>query len=259
MRKAALLLLVGGLLIALIGCAAPAAILTSTPVPAVATATPSPTMVAETATLEPEATVTPAPQPLATDTPTLQPAATDTPTPQPVVTMRALLIIAPQDFQPREYGEPRRILEEAGYTVVVASTTLEEAVSMPPEQLRVKPDVTIGEVVVADYDAIVFVGGGGSSVYWDDPVAHRIAQEAVVQQKVLAAICIAPVTLARAGVLQGKRATVFPSSDVVTMVRAGGATCTGEEAVVRDGLIITGNGPEAAAEFGQTILAALQE
>jgi protease I len=173
--------------------------------------------------------------------------------------MRVLLIIAPQDFQPQEYGEPRRILEEAGYTVVVASTTLEEAVSMPPERLRVKPDVTIGEVVVADYDAIIFVGGGGSSVYWDDPVAHRIAQEAVAQQKVLAAICIAPVTLARAGVLQGKRATVFPSGDVVAMVQASGAACTGEEAVVRDGLIITGNGPGAATEFGQTVLAALQD
>jgi len=172
--------------------------------------------------------------------------------------MRVLLIIAPQDFQPQEYGEPRRILEEAGYTVVVASTTLDEAVSMPPEQLRVKPDVTIGEVVVADYDAIVFVGGGGSSVYWDDPVAHRIAQEVVAQQKVLAAICIAPVTLARAGVLQGKQATAFPSTDTVAMVQAGGAACTGEETVVRDGLIVTGNGPGAAAEFGQTILAVLQ-
>ena len=34
---------------------------------------------------------------------------------------------------------------------------------------------------------------------WDDPGAHRIAQEVVAQGKVLAAICIAPVTLARAG------------------------------------------------------------
>ena len=248
MRKAALLLLAGGLVTALIGCAAPSTTPTSTPVPVAATAIPKPEPAVEVATLEPEATVTPTPQPLATDTPT----------PQPVTTMRVLLIIAPQDFQPQEYGEPRRILEEAGYTVVVASTTLDEAVSMPPEQLRVKPDVTIGEVVVADYDAIVFVGGGGSSVYWDDPVAHRIAQEVVAQQKVLAAICIAPVTLARAGVLQGKQATAFPSTDTVAMVQAGGAACTGEETVVRDGLIVTGNGPGAAAEFGQTILAVLQ-
>lgn len=247
MRKGVILLLAAGLVAALIGCAAPAAAPTSTPVPATATAIPSPEAVAETPTPEPETTPS-MPQPLVTDTPT----------PQPVATMQVLLIIAPRNFQPREYGETRRILEEAGYTAVVASTTLEEAVSMPPEEIRVKPDVTLGEVVVADYDAIIFVGGGGASVYWDDPVAHRIAQEAVTQEKVLAAICIAPVTLARAGVLQGKRATVFPSGDVVAMVQAGEATRTGEEAVVRDGLIVTGNGPGATTEFAETILAALQ-
>lgn len=172
--------------------------------------------------------------------------------------MRVLLIIAPQDFQPWEYSETRRVLEEAGYTAVVASTTLEEAVSMAPDQLKVQPDLTIGDVTVADYDAIIFIGGSGSPVYWDEPTAHRIAQEAVAQEKVLAAICLAPVTLAKAGVLDGKQATVFPSPDAIAMVQEGQATCTGEESVVRDGLIITGNGPEAATEFGETIVAVLQ-
>jgi len=250
MRKTTLLLLVAGLIIALTGCPAPAATPTSTPVPATATATPKPV-----ATEPPTPAPTDTPQPVAADTPT--PAPTDTP--QPVATMKVLLIIAPQDFQPQEYSETRRVLEEAGYTAVVASTTLEEAVSMAPEKLRVKPDLTIGDVIVTDYDAIIFIGGGGASVYWDDPVAHRIAQEAIAQGKVLAAICIAPVTLARAGVLQGKHATVFPADKVVAMVQDGEATCTGEESVVRDGLIVTGNGPGAATEFGQTILAALQE
>ena len=250
MRKTTLLLLVAGLIIALTGCPAPAATPTSTPVPATATATPKPV-----ATEPPTPAPTDTPQPVAADTPT--PAPTDTP--QPVATMKVLLIIAPQDFQPQEYSETRRVLEEAGYTAVVASTTLEEAVSMAPEKLRVKPDLTIGDVIVTDYDAIIFIGGGGASVYWDDPVAHRIAQEAIAQGKVLAAICIAPVTLARAGVLQGKHATVFPADKVVAMVQDGEATCTGEESVVRDGLIVTGNGPGAATEFGQTILAALRE
>jgi len=260
MRKVTLLLLVTGLAVVLIGCPSPTAAPTSTPIPAAATDTPVPEPAVETATPEPVATDTPVPAP--TDTP--QPVATDTPvpaptdTPQPAVTMQVLLIIAPQNFQPQEYGDTRRVLEEGGYTAVVASTTLEEAVSMPPARTPVKPDVMIGDVVVADYDAIIFIGGSGASVYWDDPIAHRIAQEAVAQEKVLAAICIAPATLAKAGVLQGKQATVFPAPDVVAMVQEGGATCTGEEPVVRDGLIVTGNGPGAATEFGETILAVIQ-
>ncbi|MDY7041331.1 MAG: DJ-1/PfpI family protein [Chloroflexota bacterium] len=255
MKKTTLSLLILVLVVALVGCSTPTAAPTNTPAPPAATNTPVPEVA--TATPTPEAVATETPVPAPTNTP--QPEATETPVPEPVATMQVLLIIAPQDFQPHEYGEPRRILEEAGYTAVVASTTLDEAVTMLPEEFKVKPDVTIGDVVVADYDAIIFVGGGGSSVYWDDPIAHRIAQEAVAQEKVLAAICIAPVTLARAGVLDGKQATVFPADDPLAMVQEGGAACTGEDSVVRDGLIITGNGPEAATEFGETILAALQE
>lgn len=68
------------------------------------------------------------------------------------------------------------------------------------------------------------------------------------------AICIAPVTLANAGILEGKRTTAFPS--VESDLKARGANYTGNP-VERDGKIITGSGPEAATEFGKTIVAAL--
>ena len=72
----------------------------------------------------------------------------------------------------------------------------------------------------------------------------------------LAPICIAPVTLARAGVLQGRQATVFESAN--GEVEAGGATCTGES-VVCVGLIITGTALAPARQFGETIAATLDE
>jgi len=92
--------------------------------------------------------------------------------------------------------------------------------------------------------------------YWDDPVAHAVAQEAVAQGKVLAAICIAPTTLAKAGVLQGKKATVFSSE--AEELKACGANYTGTS-VERDGLIITADGPKAAVEFAEEITRALGE
>ena len=114
----------------------------------------------------------------------------------------------------------------------------------------VKVDKTIDQLKVEDYDAIVFVGGVGSSEYWDNPVTHKIAQEAVKQNKVLAAICIAPVTLAKAGVLKDKNATVYSSES--GQLKKYNANYTAKDVEV-DGNIVTAAGPHAAKQFGETI------
>ncbi len=220
----------------LAACAPPPA---PTPVP------PTPTPVPATPTPVPP---TPTPVP---PTPTPAP-----PTPTPTV-KRVVLIIAHENFQDHEYAEPRSVFEAKGFEVVVASSSLETATGM--EGAQVQPDILVSEIKVGDYDAIVFIGGiGVEEEYWDNPEAHRVAREAVAQGKVLAAICIAPVILARAGVLEGKRATVFPYPDGINALEAGGATYTGKE-VERDGLIITAFGPPASRQFGETIAAALEE
>jgi protease I len=161
------------------------------------------------------------------------------------------LFVIYKQFEESEYGEPRTILEDAGVIVTVASSSLGTVTGH--SGMRVKPDIMLSEVHAADYDAIVFVGGYGYDI--NNPESYRVAQEAAAEGKVLAAICVAPITLAKAGVLKGKRATAsLPGS----MLEAEGATYTGTT-VERDGLIITANGPAAARLFGQTIAAALEE
>ncbi len=80
--------------------------------------------------------------------------------------------------------------------------------------------------------------------------AHRLATRAANGSGLLSAICIAPSILAHAGLLSGVRATAFPSQEAD--LTAHGAVWTGASVEV-DGRIVTGNGPEAAIEFGQTI------
>jgi len=75
----------------------------------------------------------------------------------------------------------------------------------------VKPDILIKDVNVKTFDAVVFVGGPGAEEYFHNPVALKIAQEAYKEGKVVGAICIAPRILAEAGILKGKKATVFHS------------------------------------------------
>jgi protease I len=159
------------------------------------------------------------------------------------------LVIAEKMFRDEEYQIPKRILEAAGVSVLTVSTTLNETVGKLG--LKVKPDQLLAELTVAQADALLFIGGGGSSQYFDDPTAHRIARAYARKGKLVGAICIAPVILAKAGLLNGKKATVFPDGQAV--LEQNGACYTGNPVEV-DGLIITGNGPEAAAEFGNQVV-----
>ena len=162
---------------------------------------------------------------------------------------KILMVIAKNKFRDEEYVEPRKALEREGAIITVASSSGEMSTGMLG--LKVKPDLLIGDVKEEDYDGIVFVGGGGASEYFNDPAAHRLARGFFDHGKLTSAICIAPATLANAGVLQGKKATSFPSSEEA--LRAQGAVVTKQD-VVTDGVIVTGVGPGAAKKFGEKLV-----
>ncbi|MDI6884659.1 MAG: DJ-1/PfpI family protein [Hadesarchaea archaeon] len=167
---------------------------------------------------------------------------------------KALLIIAPENFRDEELLHTKEELERAGAETTIASSKTGEARGMLGA--RVTPDIKLDQVKVDDYDVVVFVGGSGSAVYFNDKRAISIAREAFSKGKKVCAICIAPVILANAGVLKGKRATAFPD-DSVPKIKSKGATYTGKP-VEADGNVITADGPASAREFGRTIAKALK-
>jgi protease I len=162
------------------------------------------------------------------------------------------MVIAKEKFRDEEYAAPREALEKVGASVIVASSSLAVAEGMLG--MKVKPDVLIGSVKEEDYDGIVFVGGGGAKEYFDSPVAHKLAQSFFSRGKLTSAICIAPATLANAGVLKGKKAVAYPSSEPI--LKAKGSVLS-KEVVVVDGNIVTAVGPEAAKQFGQKLVEVL--
>jgi len=164
------------------------------------------------------------------------------------------MIIAHQNFRDEELLKPREILQQAGAEIIIASSSL--APARGALGATVKPDLLLKDVNPADYAAVVFVGGPGAKEYWEDQKAHEIARLALDKDRILAAICIAPVTLANAGVLKGKKATVWPSE--APRLKAAGAIYTAQH-VETDGPIITADGPESAAQFGRALLKALAE
>ena len=165
---------------------------------------------------------------------------------------KVAMIIASKNFRDEEFEEPYNLLKQSGAEVAIASSSKEKSKGMLGKV--VAPDKLVVDVKADEYDCILFVGGSGASEYFENAAAHAIAKAAVEKGKLLCAICIAPATLANAGVLKGRKATCFPS--VASVLTKGGASYT-KQPVVRDGLIVTASGPEAAKEFAKTVADAL--
>ncbi len=169
-------------------------------------------------------------------------------------TKSALLVIASHNFRDEEYEAVRERLEKQGYQVRVASTVKERAGGLAG--LEVDPDLLIDEVNPDDFQVIVFIGGSGACQYWHDAVAHDIARRAARNGRVLGALSHAPVVLAVAGVLRGRKATGHAS--IYEKVSTEHGEFTGNR-VEREGNVITGEGGRRVGEFADALLQALQE
>lgn len=141
--------------------------------------------------------------------------------------------------------------QDAGYTVTMASNApevvevCEDTVRDAQPEKNIPVDIALAQVRVADYDAVLFIGGLGCQDQWHDEEAHRIAREAIEQGKVVGAAGCASTILAHAGLLQGKTATVCSGDppvkhgqDYCAVLQSQGAVCS-KALIVRDGLIVT--------------------
>jgi len=186
------------------------------------------------------------------------------------------IIVAFKDFRDEEYFVPKEILEGAGAEVKTASNSEsaksadeggEEDLSSSTKMGRalgadggeVEVDLLVSDLNPAYFDAVVFIGGPGCLANLDNENSYKVAKETVSKGKVIAAICVSPIILAKAGVLEDKKATVWSSAldrGPVAILKENGAIYQ-DKTVVTDGKIITGNGPEASKEFGEAILKVL--
>lgn len=152
-------------------------------------------------------------------------------------------------WRDEEYLEPKIVLEDA--RILVKTASVDCGPTFSKSGMRAIAEETLADADPDEYEAVIFVGGPGSSVFFDDPAAHKFARAMYEAGKVVAAICIAPTTLANAGLLEGKVATAFASQEDALVAR--GATYTGNPVEVA-GRIVTANGPEAATAFGEAVL-----
>lgn len=103
------------------------------------------------------------------------------------------------------------------------------------------------------YDVVILPGGQpGINNLKNNSNVIDIVKNMYENEKVVAAICAAPIVLEAAGIIKGKRITSYPNvlKNICDVIYTG-------DMVTRDGNIITGRGPGAAADFAYLILETL--
>lgn len=168
---------------------------------------------------------------------------------------KILFVVAHEGFQPIEYHDPKKIVEEAGFTVITASDKSGAATDKDGGKTPV--DLTLSHVKIKDYDGIFFIGGPGALEHLDNKESYRIIKEAAQKHLPLGAICISTRILAKAGALTRKRATGWNGdNELEKFYEMYDVVYLPEPVVVADN-IITATGPSAAKTFGQEIISLL--
>jgi len=161
------------------------------------------------------------------------------------------------------------ILRRAGVEVVVAATAPGPVIGR--SGIRVQPDAELDDALAGPPFDLLFLPGGmpGSTTLRDDPRIISALRRVHGDGGLVAAICAAPIALARAGLLAGREATCHPGmsaelpaaarnaarvvvSDRVVTSRAAGTAMALAFELVR--LLC---GAPAAAEVNTGVLAAL--
>lgn len=119
--------------------------------------------------------------------------------------------------------------------------------------IEMTADKIVEDVKASDYDAVYSSGGlPGAEHIRDKKEVIEIIKEMNEDGKIVSALCAAPIVLDRAGVLEGKDYTCYPSFE--EQIETGNFK---EDIVVKDGNIITGRGPAIAAELAYTLIGEL--
>ena len=145
------------------------------------------------------------------------------------------------------------LLRRAGAEVILAAVGRSREI-VSSHGVAIRADALAEEADAAGQDLLVLPGGWPGTKHLEECLAVQAAiRDFAEKGKPIAAICAAPSILGRLGLLQGRRATAFPSF----REQLAGAILT-EGDVVRDGSFLTSPGLGAAIPFALALVETLE-
>lgn len=174
------------------------------------------------------------------------------PAPRPPRQADAVIVFVPQRLFREEVLEVVRTrLLRSGHDILIAAPDTIIAVGM--DHTIIRPDIRLRDVDPDIALGLVLIGGSGVVRHWADTILHSVCRRFVERGRPVAAIGLANICLARAGVLEGRAATVFPDRDAIAELDRAGAGYRPDRVVV-DGPVITGLDAEAARPFSLALV-----
>ena len=158
--------------------------------------------------------------------------------------MSTAVVILADGFEEIEAVTQIDVLRRAGVDVTVVGLTAGPVTGAHGVELGT--DATLADLGF-EPDVVVLPGGmPGSENLGNDPDVVELLRKQHAAGRKIAAICAAPAFApVKAGVLDGKRATCYPSFES----RFEATTTAVEDRVVVDGTVTTSRGPGTALEF----------
>jgi protease I len=169
---------------------------------------------------------------------------------------KRIAILAEEDFEDSELIEPLRATKNAGAKVVIVGSGSKESYKGKRGRVVVRVEATAESVRAEDFDAIIVPGGYAPDKMRLHQSMVNLVKEAHELGKVVAATCHGPQLLIAAGIVRGRRVTSWPS--IAVDLRNAGADWV-DEAVVRDGNLITSRKPADLPRFNKAIIEALRD
>ena len=162
---------------------------------------------------------------------------------------KVLFVIANNGFQDYEFATPYEYMLKNEIAITIAAGKTGECIWV--FGTKTHADVEIHDVKPKDYDMIIFIWWGGAyTQYFRDEEYLKLGREA----KKIGAICIAPMILADAGILYGKKVTGRDQWKVQkNYIKKNWWIFVQEQVVVCDN-IVTADGPDAASLFAMKCL-----
>ncbi len=164
---------------------------------------------------------------------------------------RAVILLAP-GYEELEAVAVVDILRRAGIDALLAGLTSDPVPSA--RNVRIIPDCTIEQASAEEFDLIVLPGGlDGTERLKKEPLVREMLKKQLDQGRYVGAICAAPTILDEHGFSAGSTITCHPVCQQVLK-----RSTLSQERVVRDGQIITSQGPGTALEFALKLVEVLE-